>query len=394
MKNELLLFRTRFTLRLVSIAPEEAGNYSRDRRTILQIGILEIIIGRMMPEDHWLPKKQPNIFIETQHKLEDIECCDFVPQDRQVRYNFKYYCPVCLRYFNHILVSQCCFNYMCHFCADEQLERERNIDKFIAKCPYNCEGKFELKDVTPNMQVKRYSDSQFMSFYSNNLGKNTAGGFGKFGKENMSPQIVKNLTSENFNNNKTKNAFINSANGFMRPYQDQNSLQLQDDEESKRQMMMHRSDAMQYVQRPPLNQIRANIIRQANQGFVMQSNTMTINNGGDDVFSQPPVDHYYEQDNYQFQSPQSRQNFNQNIDGISAIDLPGGQGIQTYNSSAGFQGFNEYTDYNIQSQGFEVQGPQFINVENNFSPQQQISQDRDDLSSIEEDDDDLDREHH
>jgi len=50
-------------------------------------------------------------------------------------------------------------------------------------------------------------------------------------------------------------------------------------------MMMHRSDAMQYAQRAPLNQIRANIVRQANQGLVMQSNTLTINNGGDDILS-------------------------------------------------------------------------------------------------------------
>lgn len=48
---------------------------------------------------------------------------------------------------------------MCHFCADELVEREKTVETFVAKCPYNCEGKFELKDVTPNMQVKRYSDS-------------------------------------------------------------------------------------------------------------------------------------------------------------------------------------------------------------------------------------------
>ncbi len=48
---------------------------------------------------------------------------------------------------------------MCHFCADELIERERTVETFIAKCPYSCDGKFELKDVTPKMQVKRYSDS-------------------------------------------------------------------------------------------------------------------------------------------------------------------------------------------------------------------------------------------
>lgn len=48
---------------------------------------------------------------------------------------------------------------MCYFCVDELVERERTVETFKGSCPYNCEGKFELKDVTPNMQVKRYSDS-------------------------------------------------------------------------------------------------------------------------------------------------------------------------------------------------------------------------------------------
>ena len=106
----------------------------------------------------WL-KKISNIIIQTNHKLEDIECCDFLPQEREERYQFKYYCPICLRYFNVMLVSKCCNNYLCHFCADEIVDRERTVLSYYGKCPYNCEGKFELSDVNPNQQVKRYSDS-------------------------------------------------------------------------------------------------------------------------------------------------------------------------------------------------------------------------------------------
>lgn len=51
---------------------------------------------------------------------------------------------------------------------------ETSVEQFKAECPYKCEGKFELCDVNPKEQVKRYSDSQYMSFYSNNnLAKNT-----------------------------------------------------------------------------------------------------------------------------------------------------------------------------------------------------------------------------
>lgn len=115
----------------------------------------------------------PKIVINSKFKLEDVECCDFLPKEREHRYQFKYYCPICLRYFNVMLQSKCCLNYLCHFCADELLERERNVEKFQANCPNNCETeKFELEDVNPQQQAKRYSDSQYMSFYSNNLGKN------------------------------------------------------------------------------------------------------------------------------------------------------------------------------------------------------------------------------
>ena len=100
--------------------------------------------------------------------------CDYLPQERDKRYQFKYYCPICLRYFNQMLISECCSNYLCHYCSDEIAEREINIEAFTATCPYKCEGKFILKDVGKDDKIKRYSDSQYLSFYSNNLGKLTA----------------------------------------------------------------------------------------------------------------------------------------------------------------------------------------------------------------------------
>jgi hypothetical protein len=49
-----------------------------------------------------------------------------------------------------MLMSQCCFNYLCHYCADEIVEREKAVESYIATCPYKCEGKFILQDVNPN----------------------------------------------------------------------------------------------------------------------------------------------------------------------------------------------------------------------------------------------------
>eukprot|EP00347_Sterkiella_histriomuscorum_P001173 403373047 len=354
----------------------------------------------MQSQQNVQPQKLPkisNIAMDTNFKLEDIECCDFLPQDRQLRHEFKYYCPVCLRYFKNILISSCCINYLCHFCAVEQIEREQSVETYFAKCPYSCDGKFILKDVSPNMQVKRYSDSQCMSFYSNNLGgrkqSNTLNGFNKtVNKENMTPKGKGGMylgTGENFNQINRMAVFQNSANGFMnQPYQNgTDELILEEDEESKRQAMMHRSDAMQYAQRPPLNQLRANIIRQANQGLI---NNNSIQNGGDDIYSYSP--NIYDPDNQQYINPQMMQTFPQNIDQLSAIEN-NFEGGNTIGSSAGFRNFHEGiigpNDNQIIAQEYQVQDNQFINVQN-FSPQQH----RDGLSSIEEDEDDLARENH
>lgn len=108
-----------------------------------------------------------------------------------MRRQFRYYCPICLRYFNYMLISECCHNYLCHYCADEMAEREKNIDTFIATCFNNCETKpFKLKDVDPKERVKKYTDSQCLSFYSNNIGKVTVqsgqgGGFFHISKSKL-----------------------------------------------------------------------------------------------------------------------------------------------------------------------------------------------------------------
>ena len=66
-------------------------------------------------------KKRNKVRIQTKYSKRDILCRNDYPtgwdeqacQDRKV---FKYNCPICLRYFNHILVSNCCNNYICRHC--------------------------------------------------------------------------------------------------------------------------------------------------------------------------------------------------------------------------------------------------------------------------------------
>lgn len=95
------------------------------------------------------------------------------------------------------------------------------MEAFTATCPYKCEGKFILKDVGKDDKIKRYSDSQYMSFYSNNIGKLTVQSQGfynskiKINKENKSPEPPV-PTYDPFGGRDYKVQFFqNSAHNFM-----------------------------------------------------------------------------------------------------------------------------------------------------------------------------------
>lgn len=107
-----------------------------------------------------------NIALDSRYNLDDIVWSDFLPETSDDRLKYKYYCPICLRYFNLILVSKCCTNYICHLCTNDLQEQERKDTKFKAACVYGCSFtpdketlKLELTDVDPNNKVKKYSDS-------------------------------------------------------------------------------------------------------------------------------------------------------------------------------------------------------------------------------------------
>ena len=78
-----------------------------------------------------------------------------------------------------MLQSFCCSNYLCLLCAKDLKDREVKDEANRASCPYKCttagsgadnaSGKFKLIDVPEDAKVKRYSDSQCMSIFSNNL---------------------------------------------------------------------------------------------------------------------------------------------------------------------------------------------------------------------------------
>lgn len=66
-------------------------------------------------------KERNLVRINTKFQKNDIEFietypCEMTDEAQQLRDKHKYYCPICLRYFNHMLVSTCCDNYICRLC--------------------------------------------------------------------------------------------------------------------------------------------------------------------------------------------------------------------------------------------------------------------------------------
>lgn len=66
-------------------------------------------------------KDKNKVRIKTNYQKCDVMCIEELPlghseQEVNQRQVYKYYCPICLRYFNHILISDCCSNYICRFC--------------------------------------------------------------------------------------------------------------------------------------------------------------------------------------------------------------------------------------------------------------------------------------
>ena len=82
------------------------------------------------------------------------------PSSKELIKKFKFNCPMCLCYMTHMLQSECCGNYLCHFCAYDMYEREKEVENYIPTCLFNCvTAKWLLIDVPVDANPKRYADS-------------------------------------------------------------------------------------------------------------------------------------------------------------------------------------------------------------------------------------------
>ena len=76
-----------------------------------------------------------------------------IKMKRDERIDIIYNCPICTRYFNYILTTSCCSNYICKFCADDYLSTMIKYQNII-KCPIcNVQKQVILTDFKYDSEV-------------------------------------------------------------------------------------------------------------------------------------------------------------------------------------------------------------------------------------------------
>ena len=103
-------------------------------------------------------------FVHVQNTTEDFKILSNIPISSLIHSSnsckenleLKYNCPICLDFFNNILVTSCCNNYICRLCAEKYLS---TMIKYMinVKCVL-CTTKKNiiLSDVDPEKPVYHY----------------------------------------------------------------------------------------------------------------------------------------------------------------------------------------------------------------------------------------------
>ena len=99
--------------------------------------------------------------IKTTVSKEDLQYVETFPTTKAEQKIYKYTCPICLRYFNTILVASCCQNYLCRLCIGDLAKRAKKDPSFVITCCHCFADDYRLTDVDHKNEVKFYTDTPF-----------------------------------------------------------------------------------------------------------------------------------------------------------------------------------------------------------------------------------------
>ena len=104
-----------------------------------------------------------NLKIFTSFPERELLILETRPLDHDSKEIFKYICPICMRYFNSkpvilknvdILLSDCCKNYLCLYCAKHLQQIELRNPHLQINCPQCTTPEFCLFDVDKEKPVR------------------------------------------------------------------------------------------------------------------------------------------------------------------------------------------------------------------------------------------------
>ena len=95
-------------------------------------------------------RQRNKVRIKTNVMKRDVLFRENYPLDKTEQAIFKYACPICLMYFNTVLVSTCCSNYIFRFCIGDLAKKAKKDANFVIRCTHCMEEDFKLFDVDPN----------------------------------------------------------------------------------------------------------------------------------------------------------------------------------------------------------------------------------------------------
>ena len=74
------------------------------------------------------------------------------------RPKFRYLCPICFKYFNHIYSFRCCENYICHKCTDDLIAKFAELNLQETLCIFCRREKPVLDTVDWKKKSRKYED--------------------------------------------------------------------------------------------------------------------------------------------------------------------------------------------------------------------------------------------
>eukprot|EP00744_Colponema_vietnamica_P001538 GILI01002536.1.p1 GENE.GILI01002536.1~~GILI01002536.1.p1 ORF type:complete len:279 (+),score=23.59 GILI01002536.1:92-928(+) len=116
------------------------------------------------------PARKRSLFIETNLDLAEIRHTEMTPVG-DLADTYKYNCPLCMRFFSHMLHTACCKRYVCHLCADDMRSSHSKAAaaSLLRSHSSTTPSSANINSITANSPSRRMSSPSYQFSYSFSL---------------------------------------------------------------------------------------------------------------------------------------------------------------------------------------------------------------------------------